>query len=140
MVGIGPFIPQGDTPLAECSMGSYKKTRLLMALVRLLLPDVLMPVTTALSVLRPTDGLEKGLQVGANVIMLNFTPQKYREGYKIYDGKSNVRDVAKCGLNAIENEIESAGYRMELSRGDSVRLYENTATVMDKAIQSPIFI
>jgi biotin synthase len=122
MIGLGPFIPHGETPLSDCSMGSTRKTLICMAMVRLLVPDVLMPVTTALSVLRPKDGLEMGLQAGANVIMLNFTPPIYREGYQIYDGKSGVRDVAKGGLRIIEREIEKAGYRMDLSRGDSQRM------------------
>lgn len=122
MIGVGPFIPHGMTPLADAPMGSVRKTLICMAMVRLLVPDVLMPVTTALSVLRPKDGLEMGLKAGANVIMLNFTPQGYREGYQIYDGKSNVGDVVGKGLVEIESNIANAGYEMNMSRGDSNRL------------------
>lgn len=122
MIGVGPFIPHGMTPLADAPMGSVRKTLICMAMVRLLVPDVLMPVTTALSVLRPKDGLEMGLKAGANVIMLNFTPQGYREGYQIYDGKSNVRDVVGKGLMEVENNIANSGYEMNMSRGDNVRL------------------
>ena len=120
MIGLGPFIPHGDTPLADCPMGSFSMTLKLMALVRLLVPDCLMPVTTALSVLHPKDGITLGLRAGANVIMPNLTPKSYREGYQIYDGKSRVSDIAQSDLMVIEKKIHQAGYTVDMSRGDHV--------------------
>ena len=48
MVGIGPFIPHHDTPFADQKAGSADLTLFLLGLIRLLLPKVLLPATTAL--------------------------------------------------------------------------------------------
>ena len=70
MVGIGPFIPHHDTPFAGEEAGSVELTLYLLALVRLMLPCVLLPATTALGT-ASENGTMKGILAGANVVMPN---------------------------------------------------------------------
>jgi biotin synthase len=86
MIGIGPFIPCAGTPL-ECEEGGDVNVVLkMMALARLLMPDINMPTTTALAV-KDNDGYQKGLSCGANVIMPNMGIKEYMRLYSIYPGK-----------------------------------------------------
>ena len=129
MIGLGPFIPHKSTPLAGWPKGSVKKTQICMAIARLLVPDALIPVTTALAVLQPQDGWEIGLKAGANVIMPNLTPRIYRQGYEIYEGKGKQNDVAACDLDKIKVYIKRVGLSMDMGRGDHVFwARENTLT------------
>ena len=73
MVGIGPFIPHHDTQFSKEPAGSVEMTLFLLAVIRILLPKVLLPATTALGTMDPL-GREKGLQAGANVVMPNLSP------------------------------------------------------------------
>ena len=118
MVGIGPFISQKDTPLANCSDGTVDTTTTMLALTRLLLPSVLLPSTTALGTIDPL-GREKGLQAGANVVMPNLSPVNVREKYSLYDGKICTGDeAAECRM-CIEGRIKKAGFSVDTSRGDN---------------------
>ena len=58
------------------------------ALARLACPQANIPSTTALATLNTAEGRELGLQRGANVVMPNLTPVKYRALYEIYPGKA----------------------------------------------------
>ena len=87
MVGIGPFIPAKDTPFADEPAGSLRDTLWLLAVVRLALPRVLLPATTALATLDPR-GREAGLRAGANVLMPNLSPLSVRKKYALYDNKA----------------------------------------------------
>ena len=89
MVGIGPFLPAADTPLAHCLPGDYDLSLKTVAVARLYLKNVFIPSTTALATLQP-DGLRRGLEVGANTIMFNMTPPQYRSDYVIYSDKRLV--------------------------------------------------
>lgn len=118
MVGIGPFIPQKDTPLANKDRGTVETTILMVAIVRLLLPDVLLPATTALGTIDST-GREKGLKAGANVVMPNLSPTEVRKKYALYDGKICTGDeAAECRM-CIEGRIKNAGFVLDMSRGDN---------------------
>ncbi|MDD5347938.1 MAG: [FeFe] hydrogenase H-cluster radical SAM maturase HydE, partial [Candidatus Omnitrophica bacterium] len=90
MAGIGPFVPQKDTPLAGFPAGSSELTRRVIALTRLALPRVNLPATTALATVDKSRGQIKALQSGANVLMCNFTPAQYCRSYRIYDDKVRV--------------------------------------------------
>ncbi len=116
MVGIGPFIPHPDTPLSNETIGSVDKTIILLALIRLLLPDVLLPATTALNTLCK-NGLERGLEAGANVVMLNLSPIYVREKYEIYKDKDS-RDIHE--LKTVEEKASSVGFRVDMGRGDNI--------------------
>ncbi|MGN0108144.1 MAG: [FeFe] hydrogenase H-cluster radical SAM maturase HydE, partial [Hominilimicola sp.] len=73
MVGIGPFIPHQDSPFAKEKGGTLELTLTMLALVRLMLPKVLLPSTTAIGTIDPM-GREKGFNAGANVVMPNLSP------------------------------------------------------------------
>ena len=88
MVGIGPFIPQADTPFAGYPAGRAETTLRLIALLRLMLPQANIPSTTALAVL--CGGKDAGLAAGANVVMPVFTPESEKPKYDLYQGKRNV--------------------------------------------------
>lgn len=119
MCGIGPFIPHKDTPLKNETAGTVEKTTTMLALTRLLLPNVLLPSTTALGSIDPT-GREKGIKAGGNVVMPNLSPTRVREKYSLYDGKICTGDeAAECRM-CIENRIKKAGFRVEVTRGDNV--------------------
>ncbi len=115
MVGMGPYIEHPETPLY-----SYKNTLLtreerlhlvlkMVAALRLLMNNINIAATTAMQTLDPR-GVEKALKAGANIVMPNITPAKYKENYFLYEGKSGTsqnRDEAK--RKAVER-ILAAGY------------------------------
>ncbi len=117
MIGIGPFISHKDTPFKDCENGSVRLTLRLISILRLLFPYVLLPSTTALGTISPI-GRELGLQAGANVVMPNLTPVKYRTQYELYDGKICTGEEAAECRGCLEKRIESAGYRVVTDRGD----------------------
>jgi biotin synthase len=119
MVGLGPFIPQKDTPLRDEKGGTLEKTITMMALVRLLLPDVLLPATTALGSIDST-GREKGIKAGGNVVMPNLSPTSVRDKYALYDGKICTGDEAAECRQCIERRINNAGFKVEVTRGDNI--------------------
>lgn len=125
MCGIGPFIPQKDTPLGKEEGGTLEKTVIMLALIRLLLPDVLLPASTALGSVDPL-GREKGVKAGANVVMPNLSPTEVRDKYALYDGKICTGDeAAECRM-CIERRMKRFGFEIEVGRGDNVKwLKEN---------------
>ncbi len=139
MCGIGPFIPHKDTPLKNEKAGTVEKTTTMLALIRLLLPNVLLPSTTALGSIDPT-GREKGIKAGGNVVMPNLSPTSVREKYSLYDGKICTGDEAAECRNCIEGRINKAGFKVEVTRGDNMAWRKENAhkftEVIDKRIQS----
>lgn len=89
MAGVGPFLPQKDTPLSGCVPGSVALTLRTLALIRLSLPQANLPATTALGSLA-NDGHQSALTGGANVLMPDFTPDAMGAKYVIYDGKKKL--------------------------------------------------
>lgn len=100
MCGLGPFVPQAQTPLANHPSGNVETTLRLIALLRLMCPEINLPATTALATLDPENGQCQALLAGANVIMPNFTPQEERGKYTIYDNKLSV-DL-KSAIDAVK--------------------------------------
>ena len=119
MVGIGPFIPHKDTPFKGEKAGTLELTLFLLGLVRLMLPKVLMPATTALSTIHP-DGRKMGILAGANVVMPNLSPQENRKLYSLYDNKRCMGDEAAEGLAMLRAEMEEIGYKIVSARGDAL--------------------
>ena len=117
MVGIGPFIPHHDTPFKDYEPGSVQMTLKLLSIIRLILPDVLLPATTALGTLDPT-GREKGILAGANVVMPNLSPTDVRDKYLLYDNKICTGDEAAECIRCMTLRMEKIGYRVVQSRGD----------------------
>jgi biotin synthase len=117
MVGIGPFLPQEDTPFGNYPPGSFEQTLRMVALTRLLLPRALIPATTALGTISPL-GREKGLMAGANVVMPNLSPRDVRKLYALYDNKICTGDeAAECRL-CMEGRIRNFGFEPSMVRGD----------------------
>ncbi len=117
MVGIGPFIPQHDTPFAGKPGGGLQETLVMLALTRLLLPRSLLPSTTALGSIHP-QGRELGLKAGANVVMPNLSPPENRRHYAIYDNKASFGAESAEGLDKLMELAKQAGYAIDFSRGD----------------------
>ncbi len=118
MVGIGPFIPHHATPFSHMPGGTAELTVYMLGLVRLLLPRVLLPATTALGTITE-DGRERGVLAGANVVMPNLSPIQVRKKYLLYDNKLGTGDEAAEGLNKLKSRMEKIGYHIVVSRGDS---------------------
>lgn len=119
MVGIGPFIPQKDTPFAKEPAGTMDQTLRLLSIIRLIHPHVLLPATTALGTIHPK-GRELGILSGANVVMPNLSPVEVREKYKLYDNKICTGDEAAECRFCMENRMKSIGYQVVVSRGDYI--------------------
>ncbi len=120
MVGIGPFVPHHDTRFAQEKAGSVELTLFLLSVIRILLPKVLLPATTALGTMDP-QGREKGLQAGANVVMPNLSPQKNRKQYELYDNKICTGEEAAECLECLARRVEQAGYHLCSGRGDALQ-------------------
>ena len=118
MVGIGPFVPHHDTKFAEEPAGSVDLTLFLLSVIRIMLPQVLLPATTALGTLDPR-GREKGFQAGANVVMPNLSPVKNRKQYELYDNKICTGEEAAECRGCLSRRVESVGYEIVTDRGDS---------------------
>lgn len=119
MVGIGPFIPQKDTPFAREPAGTMEQTLRLLSIIRLIHPHVLLPATTALGTIHPK-GRELGIQSGANVVMPNLSPVDVRDKYKLYDNNICTGDEAAECRFCMENRMKSIGYQVVVSRGDYI--------------------
>ena len=117
MIGIGPFIPQHDTPFARFPAGSVEMTARLYAILRLALPHALIPSTTAMATLSPTGRLH-GILAGANVVMPNLSPIDNREKYALYDNKAALGAESAQGIQLLSDELATIGYKIDWSRGD----------------------
>ena len=120
MCGIGPFIPQKDTPFRDFPAGTCEQTVYLLSLLRLIQPHLLLPATTALGTIRP-DGRERGLQAGANVVMPNLSPLGVRKKYALYDGKLCTGEEAAQCIGCLSRRVASVGCRIVTARGDIIR-------------------
>lgn len=119
MIGIGPFIPHKDTKFASYDKPTMNKTIVLLSLVRIMVPNALIPATTALNTVDPS-AREKGFLAGANVIMPNLTPKQYRESYRLYDNKLCSGLEASENLSNLLDSIEKINMIPDLSRGDHI--------------------
>ena len=117
MVGIGPFIRHKDTPFGSYPDGTLELTLFLLSVVRLLLPKVLLPATTALGTISPT-GREQGLMAGANVVMPNLSPVKVRKKYALYDNKICTGEEAAECAGCLQRRVGTVGRRLVCERGD----------------------
>ncbi len=117
MIGLGPFIPHKDTPFGVFKNGSPELTLFLISLSRIMLPNVLMPATTALGTVRG-DGRKLGVLAGCNVVMPNLSPLKVRKKYMLYDNKAGTDCDAKTGVELLRKQMEEIGYEVISARGD----------------------
>lgn len=124
MIGMGPFIPNEETPLgSDACLDDTTRVRqalLMIAATRLVLKDVNIASTTALQAL-DSAGREKGLSFGANVMMPLMTPKNVRENYLLYPGKPGLEQDSLACHNDLEARIKSIGREINYNKwGDSL--------------------
>lgn len=117
MVGIGPFLPHDETPFRGEKAGSTAMTLYLLSLVRLMLPEVLLPATTALGT-AAEGGREAGILAGANVVMPNLSPENVRGKYLLYNNKICTGKEAAENLQELREAAAKIGFEIAIDRGD----------------------
>lgn len=133
MVGVGPYIPHQATPLGSLGAvvpsseieqvpNTEEMTYKVIALTRLVCPKSNIPSTTALATLNTASGRELGLMRGANILMPNMTPPKYRALYEIYPAKVCIDETAADCRSCMSRRIKSIGRNVGSGRGDSWNL------------------
>ena len=139
MIGMGPFIPHDDTPMAN-SLGDFSKLKvaqlkqalMMIAVTRLCLKDVNIAATTALQALNSV-GREMGLMAGANILMPNVTPTKYREGYQLYEDKPCLDENSEQCRNCLGGRISNIGEEIGYAKyGDSKHFLKKHPDQKDK--------
>jgi len=132
MCGMGPYIEHEDTPLYQYRhLLKTKQERFELALnmiaaLRLLMPDINIAAATALQAIDP-QGREKALAVGANVIMPNLTPSKYRKEYNLYEDKPFSEEGTEQQIRQLEESIRLSGFGVGYSTwGDSKHFFRRT--------------
>ena len=118
MIGIGPFIPHEDTIFRDMPQGSVELTIFLISLLRIMLPEALIPATTALGTL-DSFGRERGIQAGSNVVMPNISPSDARRKYTLYNGKLQAGDVATSSQLTMNDRLKAIGFEPVVAKGDS---------------------
>ncbi len=120
MIGIGPFLPHPNTPLAQNKSIELDLVLKVIALTRIVTENTHIPATTAVGTL-DSQGRQKALKCGANVIMPNITPTKYRKYYEIYPDKICVdEDATKC-RGCVEGMILASGRKVGVGFGHSLK-------------------
>ena len=125
MCGIGPFIPHRNTPFRDEPAGTPELTLFLLSVIRLILPEVLLPATTALGTIHPL-GREMGIRAGANVVMPNLSPTGVRKKYELYNNKICTGEESAQCRDCLEKRMESIGCRLAADRGDAPRWIRKT--------------
>ena len=114
MIGMGPYIEHSDTPLYKYKdkllpiAERYRLTLNMIAICRIMFKDINLVASTAMQAINPT-GREAAIRAGANIIMPNLTPQKYRENYLLYQNKPCLNEDAQHCKKCLENRIELTG-------------------------------
>lgn len=134
MFGIGPYIIHKDTPVGKQYEKEWqkKKERIfelslrMISLLRILVNDANIASTTALQAMH-SQGRELGLLYGANIVMPNITPQKYRAQYLLYEGKPCIEENAEDCMNCLSARIKNIGRTPVLQEwGDSLHYFNRT--------------
>jgi biotin synthase len=130
MCGMGPYVEHEDTPMVAHREKLMPKTERLeltlkmIAVLRLMMPDINIAASTALQSILP-DGREMAVSVGANIIMPNLTPSKYRQGYQLYENKPGLDWNASETDIFLRNSVLRTGCRIGFGEwGDSLHFME----------------
>jgi biotin synthase len=131
MIGIGPFIAHPNTPIGRGELpmakageqvpGGEEMVYKMVALTRLLCPQANIPATTALATVNKVNGRENGLQRGANVVMPNLTPLRYRALYQIYPAKACIDETAAQCNGCLRRRVRSIGRSVGVGPGGRKR-------------------
>lgn len=141
MVGVGPYIPHPETPVAtgewkffipdeEQVSNTEEMTYKVIALTRMICPEANIPSTTALATINRELGRELGLMRGANVVMPNLTPSKYRALYEIYPSKACIGETARECHSCLNHRIQSIGRRVGGGRGDRIHRIDSMGSLL----------
>lgn len=113
MCGMGPYVEHADTPLIEHTGNllplkeRFDLTLKMIAIIRIMMKDINIVAATALQAIDPV-GREKAVKIGANILMPNITPGKYRDSYKLYDNKPCTDDSAEDCQSCLEARVSLA--------------------------------
>jgi len=113
MCGMGPYVEHADTPLIEHAGNllplkeRFDLTLKMIAILRIMMKDINIVAATALQAIDPI-GREKAVKIGANILMPNITPGKYRDSYKLYDNKPCTDDSAENCQSCLEARVTLA--------------------------------
>lgn len=137
MIGLGPFIPNPHTPLGQRNGSTLpsdqvppteEMTYRVLALARLVCPQANIPSTTALATLNPANGHELAFQRGANVVMPNITPAKYRASYQLYPGKVSIDATSDTNRSSFQQRISSLSRKIGQGAGCSPRYQQHSTS------------
>ncbi len=117
MIGIGPFLPNSSTPFGSCQPGNLELTVRLISILRLMFPNANIPSTTALATL-DSEGRNRGIMAGANVVMPNLTPPECRAAYSLYDNKASTGAEAAEGIALLREQLARIGMEITTEKGD----------------------
>lgn len=121
MAGMGPFISHHDTPLAGNPNGTFDMSLKMIAVTRIVCKDIFISATTALQTLNKFNGRELALKAGANLLMPNITPKKYREHYQLYPNKVCIYESPYDCAGCVKSVIQSVGRTIGNGYGDTIR-------------------
>jgi biotin synthase len=143
MVGMGPYVEHELTPLYKYKNQLLPKSERfelsmkMIALLRILMLDINMAATTAMQTLHP-QGREIALRIGANVLMPNLTPIKYREGYQLYADKPNIHEDTQESLQRLELNCADAGCVIAYDEwGDSKHFSSRQKELPNSELKTP---
>lgn len=117
MIGMGPFIPDEETPLGNRNDPFWtpekriQTTLNMTAIARIMMPDINIVATTAMQTLCE-NGREKAVEAGANVIMPNITPKRGRDNYQIYPNKPKQQEGTAQELQALQLSLQKIGHHI----------------------------
>lgn len=120
MCGIGPFISHKDTPFKEYKNGDVELTCFLLAVIRIIKPEILLPATTALGTLAK-NGREMAVEASSNVVMPNLSPCDVRGKYSLYDNKLHSGTESAEMLDELKYSMQAIGYEIVCDRGDIIK-------------------
>ncbi len=130
MIGVGPFVPHPATvlgarlgeflaPVDQVSPSDLMTLKTL-ALIRLICPLANIPSTTALATVNPLQGRELALRRGANVIMPDFTPLKYKTLYDIYPRQAGTATDQAMVMQPVRDVVAKVGRSIGKGKGVSL--------------------
>lgn len=129
MCGMGPYIEHENTPLYACKsqllplQDRLNLSLKMVALLRLLMPDINIAATTALQAIEK-NGRERAIQIGANVLMPNITPEKYRDDYFLYQNKPVSQNSDEDDLKFLEQQLKKIGHQIGYFKQGNSKHYQ----------------
>jgi len=117
MCGMGPYIEHHETPLYAFKDSliplkeRFNLSLKMVAILRILMPDINIAATTALQTIEK-NGREQAIQIGANVLMPNITPRKYRDDYFLYENKPVSGQSEADDLKNLEKSLVAIGHQI----------------------------